>query len=141
MKHAAAIALVALLLGAAILQSRASGASENVREDPLEGSVREIAQQLRCPVCQGETLYDSQSSLAAEMRAIIREQLAANRSEPEIIAYFVDRYGDYVRLAPSWNGGHVVIWLVPLLAFVAGVTGVSLAIRRRHKASGTQEGR
>lgn len=127
--------LVAYLLCAVMNPITATGASEFVTEDSLELSVREIAQQLRCPVCQGETLYDSQSSLAVEMRDIIREQLAANRSESEIIAFFVDRYGDYVRLAPSLGGGQIVVWLIPFAALLAGAVGVSMAIRRRHRSS------
>ena len=123
--------LLAYLLCAAL----AASASDFVTEDALERSVREIAQQLRCPVCQGETLYDSQSSLAAEMRDIIREQVAANRTESEVIAYFVDRYGDYVRLAPSLQGGQFIVWLIPFAALLAGAVGVSIAIRRRHRAS------
>ena len=102
-----------------------------VRESPLEASVREIAEDLRCPVCQGENLYDSRSSLAAEMRAIIREQLAEDRSRAEIIAFFVERYGDYVRLAPHTGGGQLVVWLLPALALLVGALGVTLAIRRR----------
>ena len=126
---------LALLLSSAAAPLGASNAPEYVVEDPLEQSVREIAQQLRCPVCQGENLYDSQSSLAAEMRAIIREQLAANRSDSEIISYFVDRYGDYIRLAPKLGGGQLAVWLIPLAALAAGAAGVSIFIRRRHKAT------
>ena len=129
------IILIAYLLCAALGPITAANATEFVTEDALEGSVRKISQQLRCPVCQGETLYDSQSSLAAEMRDIIREQLAANRSESEIIAYFVDRYGDYVRLAPSLQGSQFVIWLIPFAVFLTGTVGVSIAILRRQKSS------
>ncbi len=132
---------LALLLCSAAAPLEASSAPEYVVEDPLEQSVREIAQQLRCPVCQGENLYDSQSSLAAEMRAIIREQLVADRPESEIISYFVDRYGDYVRLAPRTEGGQLVVWLLPAAAFAAGAIGVTIAIRRRHKASASPGGK
>ena len=130
-----AVLVLALLCGLAVATPSVPGASDLVAEDPLERSVREISLQLRCPVCQGENLYDSQSSLASEMRAIIREQLAEGRSESEIIAFFVDRYGDYVRLAPRLGGGQLVVWLLPLAALALGTVGVTVAIRRRQQAT------
>ncbi len=138
MTPAARSACAAILCGWLVIVA-VPAASETVREDPLEASVRDIAERLRCPVCQGENLYDSQSGLAAEMRDIIRDQLAADRSEDEIVAFFVDRYGDYVRLAPRWGGGQLIVWLAPLLAFAVGAAGVTLAIRRRARASGANE--
>ncbi len=131
----------AFLCCAVTAAAAASGASELVTEEPTEQSLRAIAQQLRCPVCQGETLYDSQSSLATEMREIIREQLAEQRTEAEIIAFFVERYGDYVRLAPRFGGAQLAVWLLPLVALVLGAVGVTAAVRRRERETAGERDR
>ena len=132
MKGCAWVGMVLLCCAATALPAT-PGASELVTEDPAEQSLRTIAQQLRCPVCQGENLYDSQSSLAAEMREIIREQLADERTEAEIIEFFVERYGTYVRLAPEFGGAQLVVWFLPLAALVVGAVGITVAVRRRQQ--------
>ena len=101
----------------------------------MEVRVREIAQHLRCPVCQGENVYDSRSPLAGEMRAIIREQLAEGEGEAEIIQFFADRYGEYVRLEPRWQGGQLAVWLLPAVVLAGGLAAMTWALRRRAAAS------
>ena len=114
----------------------ASGAGETplVVEDANEQELREIAERLRCPVCQGENVYDSRSDLAGEMRTIIREQLAAGAAQSEIIDFFVARYGDYVRLEPGSEGTQFLIWLMPAILVVIGFAIVTWIIRRRAPA-------
>jgi len=131
--------VVAVLLMLAALSTPASPQAGFVQEEPSEARLREIARQLRCPVCQGETVYDSQSGLADEMRKIIREQLEAGRGNDEIVGYFVARYGESVRLAPDVGGVQLWAWILPFLAFGAGMAVVSLAIRRWHRASAGQD--
>jgi len=97
----------------------------DVNEDPLERKVLDIAAKLRCTVCQNQPVAESNSGLAKDMRAVIKEKLQAGRGEKEIMQYFVDRYGDYVLLAPPKSGNGLLIWLLPpallLLAFYSAI--------------------
>jgi cytochrome c-type biogenesis protein CcmH len=102
-----------------------------VSEDPLERQMLEIAKLLRCAVCQNQPISDSASDLARDMRAIIREQLQAGKSRDEIIAYFVERYGNYVLLKPPVDRAGAAVWfLPPLLLLVIGTFAV-VFVRRR----------
>ncbi len=90
-----------------------------------------VAASLRCPTCQGLSVADSGSPLAKSMRDIIDEQVAAGKSSEEIKGYFVDRYGDWVLLAPRAEGGGWVVWAVPGAAVLVGLLVVSSLVRRR----------
>lgn len=88
--------------------------------DELDLQVREIARSLQCPVCQSVSVADSTSELAADMRAVIRKKLEAGESREQIIAYFVERYGESVLTDPPKRGASLVIWLVPLFGIMVG---------------------
>ena len=79
-----------------------------------EAQVREIAAQLRCPVCQGLSVGDSPSELANEMRSLIREQLQQGKTSAEVLDYFAQRYGEWILLAPPKRGFNLMIWVLPL---------------------------
>lgn len=99
--------------------------------DPgLQAQVREIASQLRCPVCRSLSIYDSPSEMAQQMRALIREQLRAGRSPEEVTAYFVDRYGEWVLLEPRAAGLNWTVWLLPIVVLAGGFAFVFLTARR-----------
>ena len=111
--------LVSLLWGltlAAVGANPPSGAT--VQEDPLERQVLEISKDLRCTVCQNQPVSESNADLAKDMRAIIREQLKAGKSREDIMAYFVDRYGDYVLLKPRKSGIGAPLWVAPVALLV-----------------------
>jgi len=106
-----------------------------VTEDPLERQTLEIASQLRCAVCQNESVADSKADLAGDMRQIIREQLKAGKSREEIINYFVARYGNYVLMKPPTRGAGGIIWAAPVvLLVVVGLSGYFF-LRRRMRPS------
>lgn len=106
-----------------------------VSEDPLERRVLDIAKDLRCTVCQNQPVAESNADLARDMRAIIREQVLAGKSRDEIIAYFVDRYGDYVLMNPPKRGSGTIVWAGPLaLIVVVGLSGF-VFLRRRLRPS------
>src|SRR5207245_10552344 len=86
-----------------------------------EQAVHEIAAQLRCVVCQNLSVADSPSEMASQMRAIIRERLAAGESPAEVQRYFVDRYGEWILLAPPRRGFNLLVWLLPLVAVAVGL--------------------
>lgn len=106
-----------------------------VTEDPLERQTLDIAKDLRCAVCQNESVADSKAGLAHDMRAIIREQLKAGKSRDEIVDYFVARYGNYVLMKPPTHGAGEIIWLAPLVLFVVvGLSGF-VFLRRRLRST------
>ena len=125
------LAAVAIL---AALSWTAFGAEERHVEEPaLALRASQIAAELRCLVCQNQTIADSNAELAVDLRRQIREQLGAGRSEREIIDFMVARYGDFVLYRPPFKATTVLLWLGPALLLVAGVIVLwrSLAGRRR----------
>lgn len=105
----------------------------------LDSRVFEIARQLRCPVCTSESVADSSVELAQQMRQIIKDQLEAGRSEREILAYFQQRYGDWILLDPPKRGVHLLVWLLPVVVGAAAVVVVISMARRWLAASAKTE--
>ena len=96
----------------------------------VESQVREITQQLRCPVCQGLSVGDSPSELAHEMRQVVREQLHQGKTRAEVLDYFVQRYGEWILLAPPKRGFNLVVWVLPFLLLPVGAVAVYVGTRR-----------
>jgi cytochrome c-type biogenesis protein CcmH len=96
----------------------------------MEAQVREIALQLRCPVCQGLSVGDSPSELANEMRTLVREQLQQGKTKAEVLEYFAQRYGEWILLAPPKHGFNLIIWVLPFVLLPIGVAAVYLGARR-----------
>ena len=97
---------------------------------PLEDQVYAIARELMCPVCGGQTVAESSSQLAGQMRDEIRRRLRAGESREEIIAYFVAQFGEGVLAAPPARGGTIILWLAPPLALLAGLAILVRFVRR-----------
>ncbi len=95
-----------------------------------DGQVHEVAADLRCVVCQNLSVADSPSEMAAQMRAIVRERLAAGETPAQVRQYFVERYGDWILLAPPRRGFTLVVWVAPLIAVLVGLGVVTLLVRR-----------
>lgn len=108
-----------------------------VEEAALEPRIRALAAGLRCPVCQSESLLESQSSTAKEMLVILREQVAEGRSDAEITDFFRERYGDFVMLAPPASGPGRLIWALPFALAVGGGLILGAAVMRRRKPQAT----
>lgn len=117
--------LLAAVLGLALAAPSVLEAQADV-----DGQVRAIAAQLRCPVCQNLSVADSPSELAREMRNLIREQLQAGETGEEVKAYFVTKYGDWILLAPRPRGLSLLVWVGPFVGVVFGLAVVGLAVRR-----------
>jgi cytochrome c-type biogenesis protein CcmH len=96
----------------------------------LEEQVRQIAAELRCPVCQGLSVADSPAGMAEQMRDLIRERLQAGDSPEAIKAYFVERYGEWILLAPKREGFNLVVWVLPFLGLGVGAVGLVIVLRR-----------
>ncbi|WP_334148471.1 cytochrome c-type biogenesis protein [Hyphomicrobium sp.] len=118
---------------AVLIVSLASSATAGVvrEEDPGEQRLKAIAADLRCPVCQGESIYDSHSTVAGQMKALIREQVSAGRSDDEIKSFFVDRYGEFILMEPRASWRTALVWVFPGAAFFGGAAIFFLLLRRR----------
>ena len=88
--------------------------------DQLDDETRRIGKQLQCPVCAGASVAESPSDLAGQMRSVIRARLQAGETEDQIIAYFVERYGDSVLVEPPRRGFGLAVWIAPILILVVG---------------------
>ncbi|MEX2535315.1 MAG: cytochrome c-type biogenesis protein [Trueperaceae bacterium] len=119
------LALLALLM-AAQAQEAAS---------QLEARTFEIAAQLRCPVCVSESVAQSSSPTSIQMRQIVQEQLEQGRSEAQILAFFQERYGDWILLEPPKRGLYLLVWILPLVAALVGLTALVVFVRRWTRAS------
>ena len=95
----------------------------------LDQRVHDVASQLKCLVCQGESVADSPATLSLQMRGVIREQLQSGKSEQEVIQYFVSRYGDRILLSPPWQGLTLLAWLVPIALMIGGVILLFVVLR------------
>ena len=107
-----------------------AGAGRGAPPRSAEARAHAIADDLRCPVCQGLSVADSHSDTAAAMYDEIRRRLAAGESESEIKAYYVSRYGEWVLLEPETSGVGALVWVMPVAALVVAVGGLTLAFRR-----------
>jgi len=94
-----------------------------------EREVYEVAAQLRCVVCQNLSVADSPSEMATQMRAIVRERLAAGEGREQVIQYFVDKYGEWILLSPRRGGFTLLVWIVPFVAVAIGLGLVAVRLR------------
>src|SRR5690554_2720698 len=101
MMRRALILALALSAAAPALMAQQTGTVQQAPDTALERRTRELASQLRCPVCQGLSIQDSPTELAQDMKAVVREQLAQGKSEEEVTAYFVEKYGEWILLQPK----------------------------------------
>jgi len=92
----------------------------------IDDQVKEIAYLLMCPVCQGQSVGESNSNLAHDMRDIIRKQLEEGKSKEEILAYFVNSYGESILASPPAKGINWLLWLLPGVAIIFGGFGITL---------------
>lgn len=98
-------------------------------DEAINEEVRLISKQLRCAVCQSESVWESNAELAAQMRSIVRERVVAGESREAILAYFVSRYGDFILLEPRVKGLNTLLWFGPFL--LLGMIGIYLIWRIR----------
>ena len=126
-------ALAALLL--AFAAAAHGQASEIANPDPkTEERLKGLAHELRCLVCQNQTIADSNAPLAVDLRQQIRGQIAQGRSDAQIRDYMVERYGDFVLYSPPFKATTVVLWAAPFLLILAGLVVFARVVRRRRMA-------
>ncbi len=110
-----------------------SDPAEQLPDAAQEQRARVLGRELRCLVCQNQSIEDSDAELARDLRRIVREQVAAGRSDTQVLDYLHARYGDFVLLRPPFTAGTALLWATPVLALGAGALLV-LGLRRRRAA-------
>jgi cytochrome c-type biogenesis protein CcmH len=125
-------ALLALLITLAAPPAQAVSSPVEMLTDPtLETRAEAIGHQLRCLVCQNESVEESEADLARDLRRVIRQRVSTGDSDQQVIDWMVARYGDFVRLRPPVRPATLVLWGSPLIALLAAAAAVWLARRRR----------
>jgi cytochrome c-type biogenesis protein CcmH len=123
--------ILATLFLLAIATLGHAGEARPVAEDPvLEARVSKLSQELRCLVCQNQTLEDSHAPLAIDLKNQVRDMLAAGRSESEVVQYLVERYGDFVLYRPPLKATTLLLWIGPLLLLAISLAALLRHIRR-----------
>lgn len=105
--------------------------AQSVTEDAHHRAMLDIAGQLRCAVCQNQSVAESHAQLAADMRALIEERLAAGESAQQVLAYFRARYGDYVLMRPPVERSTVALWWLPPALLGLALLGAAAYLRRQ----------
>jgi cytochrome c-type biogenesis protein CcmH len=101
-----------------------------VSDSALDAQTKAVASTLRCPVCQGESIEDSPSDLARQMRAVVRDKLRAGESPDQVKAYFASKYGEWILLEPTMKGLNILLYAIPVLLVVGGLALVTFLVRR-----------
>jgi cytochrome c-type biogenesis protein CcmH len=128
--------ILTVLLAAGCLMGITTRSEEFLPDPDQEAKARTIMEDLRCLVCQGQSIANSDADLAHDLRVIVREQVAAGKSPDEVKHYMQVRYGDWVLLKPPVKGSTYLLWLGPLIIFIAGGVVLFLSARRLKREGG-----
>jgi cytochrome c-type biogenesis protein CcmH len=120
--------LFALVLFSALPATLAAQALQSPTE--IEAATRQLAAEMRCPVCQGVSIQDSPTELAQEMKSVIRQRLQDGESPAEVKAYFVERYGEWILLRPEAHGFNLVVYILPVIGLLLGGGLVFTTVRK-----------
>ena len=110
--------------------------SEMLKDPALEARARHLSSELRCMVCQNESIDDSHAPLAHDLRVLVRQRIVAGDTDKQVLDYLVARYGEFVLLRPRFEWHTLLLWGLPPAALFAGMTGLFFAMRRRKPGTG-----
>ncbi len=131
-----------LLLAIGLMTLPAANAvqPDEIMSDPAkEARARDLSRELRCMVCQNQSIDDSEAPLARDLRLLVRERIAAGDTDAQVIDYLVSRYGEFVLLKPRLNGHTWVLWFLPPLVLAGGGAALWMSNRRRKKSGSAEE--
>jgi cytochrome c-type biogenesis protein CcmH len=131
MRRLLAIMVLALAIFANVPAGYAVQPDEMLSNPVLEKRARTISSELRCLVCQNESIDESNAPLAADIRRLVRERLTAGDSDAQVKDYLVARYGEFVLLKPRFELSTLLLWLTPVLVFLAGLVLAARAAARQ----------
>ena len=134
-------ALATVAMATALCVARSAGTQDSgtrsrpslaapTADSALEAQTRAVALTLRCPVCQGESIEDSPSDLARQMRAVVRERLRSGETPDQVKACFASKYGEWILLEPTMTGLNILLYVIPVLLVVGGLALVTFLVRR-----------
>jgi len=121
-------------MAALACMAAASDPSERLPDPAQEARARDLFKEVRCLVCQNESIDDSEAALAHDLRLLVRDQVKQGRSDAEIRAFLTERYGEFVLLKPPFSAGNAVLWLTPLGVLLIG-GGLMVALLRRRRTA------
>jgi cytochrome c-type biogenesis protein CcmH len=119
------------ILGAVFCLAAASDPSDRLPDPAQEARARALFQEVRCLVCQNESIDDSQAELAGDLRKLVRDQIRAGRSDAQVRDYLVSRYGEFVLLKPAFSLGNAALWGAPFVVVGLGLALLAANLRKR----------
>ena len=131
---------VVLLLACLAAPAQAVEPDEILADPGLEARARAISKELRCLVCQNQSIDDSDAPLARDLRIVVRERLSAGASDEEVVRFVTARYGDFVLLSPPFKAATWALWLGPAAILLIGAAASAAFLRRRRAASRADAG-
>ena len=132
MRRAAAIAFALATIASS--SSLAVQPDEMLKDPKLEARARVLSRELRCMVCQNQSIDESEAPLARDLRLLVRERLSKGDTDQQVLDFLVVRYGEFVLLKPPLESKTIILWALPPLALLAGAIGLFFAVRRRRTA-------
>ena len=129
MRRFAAIALVLATIASS--SSLAVQPEEMLKDPKLEARARELSRELRCMVCQNQSIDESEAPLARDLRLLVRERLSKGDTDQQVLDFLVARYGEFVLLKPPLESKTIILWALPPVALLAGAISLFFAVRRR----------
>jgi cytochrome c-type biogenesis protein CcmH len=129
--------LMLLLVAALCMPAHAVEPGEKLKDPVLEARARKLSQELRCVVCQNQSIDDSNAPLAHDLRVLVRERLSAGETDQQVLAFITARYGEFVLLRPPLGAHTLLLWLAPLL-LLAGALIFLFRVRARVPAAGPE---
>jgi cytochrome c-type biogenesis protein CcmH len=124
------LSFIVVLLSLSAAPALAVQPDEVLKDPALEARARSLSQELRCMVCQNQSIDDSDAPLARDLRILVRERLSAGDSDGQVIDFLVARYGEFVLLKPRFTWHTALLWLAPFAVIVIGAIGFFAAGRR-----------
>jgi cytochrome c-type biogenesis protein CcmH len=128
------LVMLALLVPAA--RALAVQPDEMLPDPALETRARALSKELRCMVCQNQSIDDSDAPLARDLRILVREHLRAGETDRQVLDFLIARYGEFVLLRPRFSPHTVLLWLTPLGVLVIGALGIAMSARRQRSSEG-----
>ena len=126
--------LLAAMMGLAAASALAIEPGERLADPALEARARALSGELRCLVCQNQSIDDSNADLAHDLRVLIRERLSAGDSDAQVLQFMVHRYGDFILLRPPVKPETYLLWFGPFMVLALGALGAGLYLRRSRRA-------
>jgi cytochrome c-type biogenesis protein CcmH len=139
MRKLIAISLVLLTTALAAPSARAVQPDEIMPDPVKESRARDLSRELRCMVCQNQSIDDSEAPLARDLRLLVRERIAAGDSDAQVIDFLVARYGEFVLLKPRLERHTLLLWLLPPFALAGGGLALWMHSRRRAKSVAAED--